>query len=325
MDETAPAADAPAYIKENGTIELDEGFGEHVIDLSQVFTLPEVRDLSYSVRKVDVAKGFQYTLVIYGLLACLLFYLTFALTKERVQPSKDQQRSLRKDMRNLVRNRPWMILLVMGMFTLGYVIIRMGTILYYFKYYIGNELLAAAFMVSGTVAVIIGVACTDLLARRLGKKKLYLIVMSLTSVFTIIFYHISRDQIFLIFAVHMVISFVMAPQAPLLWAMYADTADYSEWKYGRRATGLIFSAATFSQKFGMALGGGLAGWLLAKFNFQPNVAQSPETLNGIRLMMSYIPVAGSAIAAIAAIFYELDDKTMQRIERELSERRGHQG
>jgi Na+/melibiose symporter-like transporter len=316
--------DPPAILSSFDNIELDEGFGEHVMDVSRAFIDPEGADLTYSVRKVDVAKGFQYTLVIYGVLACLLFYLTFALTKERVQPSKDQQTSLKKDLRNLVRNRPWMILLVMSIFTLGYVIVRMGTILYYFKYYIGNELLAALFMVLGTVAVIIGVACTDFLAKRLGKKKLYLIVMGLSSVFTMLFYHIPKDQIFLVFAVHIVISFVMAPQAPLLWAMYADTVDYSEWKYGRRATGLIFSAATFSQKFGMALGGGLAGWLLAKFNFQPNVAQSAETLTGIRLMMSYIPVVGTVVAVVAAIFYELDDKTMQKIEKELTERRENQ-
>ncbi len=325
-EEEAPLATGePADLLEEGTIELNEGFGEHTIDLSEVFIDHEGTDLTYSVRKIDVAKGFQYTLVIYGVLACLLFYLTFAFTKERVRPSKDQQVSLGKDLRNLMRNRPWMILLVMGMFTLGYVIVRMGTILYYFKYYIENEMLAAAFMVSGTVAVIIGVACTDFLAKRLGKKKLYLIVMGLTSIFTMLFYHIPKEQIFLVFAVHIVISFVMAPQAPLLWAMYADTVDYSEWKFGRRATGLIFSAATFSQKFGMALGGGLAGWLLARFGFRPNVSQNPETLNGIKLMMSYIPVGGSAIAVIAAIFYELDDKTMQRIEKELAERRGKQG
>ncbi len=325
-EEEAPLATGePADLLEEGTIELNEGFGEHTIDLSEVFIDHEGTDLTYSVRKIDVAKGFQYTLVIYGVLACLLFYLTFAFTKERVRPSKDQQVSLGKDLRNLMRNRPWMILLVMGMFTLGYVIVRMGTILYYFKYYIENEMLAAAFMVSGTVAVIIGVACTDFLAKRLGKKKLYLIVMGLTSIFTMLFYHIPKDRIFLVFAVHIVISFVMAPQAPLLWAMYADTVDYSEWKFGRRATGLIFSAATFSQKFGMALGGGLAGWLLARFGFRPNVSQNPETLNGIKLMMSYIPVGGSAIAVIAAIFYELDDKTMQRIEKELAERRGKQG
>jgi Na+/melibiose symporter-like transporter len=313
--------DPPALIGSFDNIELDEGFGEHIIDISQAFIDPEGEELALSVRKVDVAKGFQYTLVIYGVLACILFYLTFALTKERVQPSKDQRMSLKEDLGNLVRNRPWMILLVMSIFTLGYVIIRMGTILYYFKYYIENELLATLFMVTGTVAVIAGVACTSFLSKRLGKKRLYLIVMVLASVFTMVFYHIPKDQITLVFAVHIIISFVMAPQAPLLWAMYADTVDYSEWKFGRRATGLIFSAATFSQKFGMALGGGLAGWLLARFNFQPNVAQSAETLTGIRLMMSYIPAATTIIAVIAALFYELDDRTMEKIEKELVERK----
>jgi Na+/melibiose symporter-like transporter len=313
--------DPPAAIGSFDNIELKAGFGQYAMDVSEAFIDPEGEDLTFSVRKVDVAKGFQYTLVIYGVLACILFYITFALTKERVQPSKDQQTSLKKDLGNLVRNRPWMILLVMSLFTLGYIIIRMGTILYYFKYYIENELLASLFMVTGTVAVIAGVACTDLLSKRLGKKRLYLIVMGLASVFTMVFYHIPKDRIALVFAVHIVISFVMAPQAPLLWAMYADTVDYSEWKFGRRATGLVFSAATFSQKFGMALGGGLAGWLLARFDFQPNITQSAETLTGIKLMMSYIPVTGSVIAAIAALFYELDDRTMERIEKELAERK----
>jgi Na+/melibiose symporter-like transporter len=315
--------DPPVVINSFENLELNEGFGEYEVDVSEAFVDPEGVDLTFSVRKVDMAKGFQYTLAIYGVLACLLFYLTFALTNERVTPSKDQDTSLKKDLGNLVRNRPWMILLVMSMFTLGYIIVRMGTILYYFKYYIENELLASLFMVTGTIAVIAGVACTEYLSKMLGKKRLYLIVMGLASVFTIVFYHIPKDHIVIVFIVHIIISFVMAPQAPLLWAMYADTVDYSEWKNGRRATGLIFSAATFSQKFGMALGGGLAGWLLAKFNFQPNMAQSSETLTGIRLMMSYIPVVGTFIAIIAALFYELDDKTMERIEKELAERKAN--
>jgi len=155
----------------------------------------------------------------------------------------------------------------------------------------------------------------------LGKKRLYLIVMLLSSVLTMLFYFIPKEQIVLIFATHILISLVMAPQAPLLWAMYADTADYSEWKNGRRATGLVFSAATFAQKFGMALGGGLAGWLLALFSFQPNVQQTPETLNGIRLMMSFIPAIGSVIATLFAFFYELDDKTMEKIEKDLADRK----
>ena len=106
-----------------------------------------------------------------------------------------------------------MILLVMGIFTLGYVIVRMGTILYYFKYYIENEVRASLFMVLGTVGVIVGVACTDFLSRKLGKKKLYLIVMGLSSILTMIFYFVPKEDIIMIFVVHILISLVMAPRS----------------------------------------------------------------------------------------------------------------
>ncbi|RKY62075.1 MAG: MFS transporter [Candidatus Neomarinimicrobiota bacterium] len=270
--------------------------------------------------KGNQAVGFPFTMGVYGILAMAMFYITFKTTKERVQPPKKQKTSLKNDLKDLIGNKPWMILLVMSIFTLGYVIIRMGTIMYYFKYYIGNELLAGAFMMAGTVAVIVGTASTQYLSKLLGKKRLYLTVMGLSSLLTMVFYYVPKDQIFLVFAVHILISLVMAPQAPLLWAMYADTADYSEWKNGRRATGLVFSAATFSQKFGMAIGGGIAGWLLAIFHFEPNTVQSPETITGIKLMMSYIPAAATVVAVIAAFFYPLDDKTMKNIEMELEER-----
>ncbi|AFN73359.1 putative cation symporter [Melioribacter roseus P3M-2] len=271
----------------------------------------------------DQALGFPFTMGVYGILACILFYITFKTTRERVVVSSDQKTALKDDLRDLIRNRPWMYLLVMGIFTLGYIIIRSGTILYYFKYYIGSEALASLFMVLGTIGVIAGVASTQFFAKKFGKKRFYIFVMSLTTILTMIFYFLPSDQIFLIFALHILISFIMAPQAPLLWAMYADTADYSEWKNERRATGLVFSAATFAQKFGIAVGGGMAGWMLALFGFVPNTAQAPETLDGIKMMMSFIPAAGTLIATIAAFFYELDDNTMKKIENDLKLRKAN--
>jgi GPH family glycoside/pentoside/hexuronide:cation symporter len=104
--------------------------------------------------------------------------------------------------------------------------------------------------------------------------------------------------------------------------MYADTADYSEWKSGRRATGLVFSAASFAQKFGWAIGGAGTGWLLAFFDYRPNVAQDPHTLHGIMLMMSFIPAIGAVLAILALGFYELDEPTIRRMSQELAERRG---
>ena len=270
------------------------------------------------------AVGFPATMAVYGVLACILFYITFASTRERVITPVTQKISLKEDLRNLLKNRPWMILLVMGIFSLGYIVIRSSTILYYFKYYLGDELLASLFMVLGTVAVIAGVACTQFFAKKFGKKKLYITVMALSTLLTVLFYFVPQDQIIIIFALHILISFIMAPQAPLLWAMYADTADYSEWKNNRRATGLVFSAATFAQKFGVAIGGGLAGWLLAMFGFIANTDQSPEALNGILLMMSFIPAVGSLVATLAAFYYELDDDTMKQIELDLQARKAEE-
>src|SRR5262249_32159589 len=108
---------------------------------------------------------------------------------------------------------------------------------------------------------------------------------------------------------------------PLLWSMYADTADYSEWRAGRRATGLVFSAASMSQKFGWAVGGALVGLLLGMFGFEANVAQAPRTLHGIRLMLSVFPALGAGASALFMVIYPLDERTNHRIAGELADRR----
>jgi GPH family glycoside/pentoside/hexuronide:cation symporter len=285
--------------------------------LIQGLTLPMVEYFGEG----DQALGFQMVMVVYGVLAGLLFYFTFATTRERVQPPSDQSNDLRNDLKDLAKNGPWIATFFMGIFTLTYIVIRMGSIMYYFKYNIGDEALASLFMVLGTVGVIAGVAVTKRLAARVGKTKLYLYVMILTVILTALFYFVPEENIYLVFGLHILISTVMAPQAPLVWAMYADTADYSEWQNGRRATALIFSAATFAQKLGVAVGGGLAGWFLAMFGFVANVEQTPEALEGIRLMMSVIPAITGIGSIVAVFFYKLDDNKMAEIEADLEKRR----
>jgi len=122
---------------------------------------------------------------------------------------------------------------------------------------------------------------TSPLAKRFGKRNFYLVSMSVTALLTFGFYFVPPENIKLVWAANTIINFCAAPTAPLVWAMYADTADYSEWKWGRRATGLVFSAASFAQKLGWAIGGAGAGWLLAYFGYLPNVAQSARTVHGI--------------------------------------------
>jgi glycoside/pentoside/hexuronide:cation symporter, GPH family len=280
-------------------------------------TLPLVKFFG----KGNQAAGFQLTMVVFSILAIVLFVMTFLNTRERVQPPKGQKTSLKNDLRDLLHNRPWMVLFFMGIFALSYNSIRSGAVIYYFKYYVGKQDMTSVFMVCGTLAAILGVMSTKFLTKLMGKRNLYMIVMALVSFISIGFYFIPKDRISLIFAVHILISFVLGPTAPLIWAMYADTADYSEWKWGRRATGLVFSAATFAQKFGWAIGGALAGWLLAYYGFKANVVQTETAQNGIRLMISVIPAVGSLLAAGTAWFYTLNEPMMKEIEQELTKRK----
>jgi len=128
------------------------------------------------------------------------------------------------------------------------------------------------------------------------------------------------------YALNTTAAFITGPIPVLLWAMYADAADYSEWKTGRRATGLVFSAATFSQKMGGAVGAAVPGWALAAYRFQPPVAgvrqeQSAETIHGIILTMSLIPALLLVGAIVAMLFYNLSSSLLREIETDLATRK----
>jgi glycoside/pentoside/hexuronide:cation symporter, GPH family len=268
-------------------------------------------------------RGWQMAMTVYAVLAVILFLATFAMTRERVHPPKEQKTSLKTDLRDLLRNTPWVVLCIVGVAALTYANIRGTVIIYYFDYVVpnGKEYFSSV-MTTGAVAFIAGVMVTAPLSKRFGKRNFYMVSMALTALFTAAFYYVPPANVPLVWGMHALISFVAAPTAPLVWAMYADTADYSEWKSGRRATGLIFSAASFAQKFGWAIGGGGTGWLLAYYGYVPNVAQSAHTVDGIMMMMSFIPTLGAVIAVIALWFYRLDETTVTQMTAELEVRRG---
>lgn len=266
--------------------------------------------------------GYPLAMTVFALLASGLWFFTFSATKERIQPPKEQKTNIKQDLGDLIKNFPWLILCLMGILTLIWVSIRNAAMMYYFKYYVGAEQKAAAFMVVGTIFSLIGVSATTFLTRLLGgKKRTFMILTALNAIITALFFIAGPSDYVLMYATQIIGSFVGGPLMPLTWSMYADTADYAEWKFGRRATGLIFSAATFSQKFGWTIGGAVAGWILAGFGFQPNVAQTEHTLTGIRMMMSLLPAAGCVLVLFAAIFYNLNETLQKRIENELLQRK----
>jgi GPH family glycoside/pentoside/hexuronide:cation symporter len=265
--------------------------------------------------------GYRYTVGIYAVSAVLLFWSTFALTRERVLPSAQQQTSLGRDLKDLLGNRPWLILGVVGVCANTWAVLKMASLVYFFKYYINNETGVSLFMFWGTVGNITGVLATGWMTKYLGKKRLYIVSMIVNAITTGAYFLAGPGDMVFLYVMNIVGGFASGPVSPLIWALYADTADYSEWKTGRRATGLVFSAGTFAQKMGWTVGGTLVAYLLAYFGFQANVAQTAFSLLGIRLVISLIPAAVALLAVLAISFYAIDETLQTRITTDLAERR----
>lgn len=294
---------------------------------------PLVSALSHTSSGLSLQKGWQHSVIIYGIIAAVLFYFTFLWTRERVKPPKEQKTSLKADLANLAGNKPWFILLGAGVSTLIFNSLRDGSTIYYFKYYFRSQeafqlpLLDIAinystlYLVLGQAANIIGVVLAKPVSDKIGKKNTFLYAMIIACILSCIFFFFNENNISLIFLFQFLISICAGSVFPLLWSMYADIADYSEWKTGRRATGLIFSSSSMSQKLGWTLGGAITGWLLALWGFEANAAQTHEAQTGIRMMLSFIPAIGALLSALFIIFYKLSDSFMLKVSGELEERR----
>jgi GPH family glycoside/pentoside/hexuronide:cation symporter len=271
--------------------------------------------------KGDQAKGYQYTLILFSIISFILFMITFRTTRERVQPPKEQKESLKEDFRNLLKNRPWVILFFVGIISFIMFAMQNLSVAYYFKYYIGKEEGVQLFNVIGTVALIVAIPFSKPLAKRFGKRTVFLASSLISGFFFMLLYLPGVSDLKLIYLFNILAKMAYAPAVPLLWTMLADTADYSEWKTGRRSTGLVFSAATFAQKAGWGIGGALAGWLLAIFKFVPNVEQSASAITGIKLMISVFPGILYMSCAILLFFYSIDHKTVLIMQEDLQSRR----
>ncbi|UCE08407.1 MAG: MFS transporter, partial [bacterium] len=183
----------------------------------------------------------------------------------------------------------------------------------------------SAFNTVGQISSFIGVLLISWFARMVGKKNAFIIIFIIAIISTAAFYFLSAAQLSLIFLFQITGSLTGGPLSVLLWAMYADTADYAEWKRGRRATGLIFSASTMSQKFGWAFGAFVALRLMSQVGFAANQAQTAESLKGLILLFSLIPAILGVIALGIILFYKLDEQKMKEITADLLERRKARG
>ncbi len=257
--------------------------------------------------------------MVIAIVCVLLFLGCFYFTKERIRPIKEAKTSVKDDLKDLLKNRPWWILLGAGIAALVFNSIRDGATVYYFKYFVCEDqvgqvgilgtsfALSALYLGVGQLCNIIGVVAAAPVSNIIGKKNTYLGAMAIATVLSIIFYWFEADQLGLIFVFQALISICAGAIFPLLWSMYADCADYSELTTGNRATGLIFSSSSMSQKFGWAIGSALTGWLLAFFGFEANKVQSAETIDGIKMFLSILPAVGTILSVIFIAFYPLSE------------------
>lgn len=286
------------------------------------------------------AQGWQYTFVIYGIAFIIFFLIAFKGTRERVQPPKSQESSFKRDLYELVTNKPWLILLATTITFILFVAVRGSVTVHYFKYFVQEqtltlpflgtqtysfEALTSGFNTVGQISSLLGVLLVSWFAKIVGKKKAFLVIFIIAIVSTASFYFLKPDQLGLMYLLQILGSITGGPLSVLIWAMYADTADYGEWKRGRRTTGLVFSASTMSQKFGWAIGAYIALMLMSQVGFKPNEEQSPESLNGLILLFSLIPAVLGLLSMIIIFFYPLSDKRVEEIGNELTERRKERG
>jgi GPH family glycoside/pentoside/hexuronide:cation symporter len=271
---------------------------------------------------IDQKKGYSNAIYLLSFFLSLLMIMTFASTKERVQPPKEQQTNLGKDLKDLIRNRPWVVLLVIGMLFNVYNSIKQGIVVIYFSHYLHNQLLAASYMVGLMLASIAGAMITSPLGKQFGKRNLFIYALIFSGAVNALLAFCGAGNLIPIFTIGIISEFGAAIFPTLFFAMLGDAADYSEFKNGRRATGLVYSAGSFATKFGGGIAGAIIGLVLASFHYngQDEVAIA-GAIPGIIMLMSWIPTIITLIAAGIMTLYPLNQKKMNEITVELNNRR----
>jgi len=278
----------------------------------------------------DEVLGFQYTIALFAVASVIMFWICFATTRERVKPPASQKTDVAAELGELVRNRPWIMLLVATIFSTTFMALRQGSTLFYFKYVVGDDgtpILwgtldrSTVFLSSGMLAQVVGTACLGFIVRRVDKKKLAALLSWITGVSFAVFFVLPTDHYWLLVAVNAFGTFCMGPTSALTWAMYGDVADYGEWKFGRRSTALVYSASLFSIKTGIMIGGFLVPMFLGLFGFVRNAEQSAAAMLGITLAFTLAPGLFAILKGLAIWVYPLDQKRVDEIEKELAVRR----
>ena len=276
--------------------------------------------------------GWQHAMMIIATLCFILFLLSFAMTREKLHT--ESTASIGSDLKSLVRNAPWWILIGAALCSNLFNTVRGSTVAYFFNDVIGPDVhlnlgkwgflfYAGLFLSIGEVCNMLGVAMTTPIAKVLGKKTTYMLCFAALIVLSIAFFFVPKTGYWWMIVLQVVISIFTGIISPLVWSMYADVSDFAENRDGTASTGLIFSSASMAQKFGGAFGGYAVMALLAAFGYNTatGAVQTAEAVKGLWILMSWVPAAVAALAIVIVFFYPLTKKRMEKIQEELAVKR----
>ncbi len=316
--------------------------------------------LALSLGHGDKAVGFEKVMFFFAITGVVCFIITFLTTKERIVAATSEKSSIKQDLTDLFKNKPWLIMLGLTILVFITLSLKGGMYIYYFKYYLNTQAQASflndigfnnfivglnstitglglgkfewpedaatsansLFNASGIIFQIIGIMFSKPLADRFGKRNIFGIFLVISALCLVLFNFYDRNAIGLVFITQILHGFFYGITIPILWAMIADVADYSEWKNNRRATAIIFSAMIFGLKIGLSVGGAIGAALLSNYGYVPEQAeQTASTVSGIKMAVSVYPGLIFIVGALLLFGYEIN-KTMElKIEAELKERR----
>jgi len=271
---------------------------------------------------IDQKRGYSNSMYLMSVFLALLMFITFYTTKERVQPPKTQKNNLKKDFKDLITNRPWVILLAIGLLFNIYNSIKQGIVIIYFTHYLNNQLLAASFLIGLMIASVLGAMITTPLSKKFGKRNLFIYALIFSGAVNALLMFCGPNDVGAIFTIGIISELGAAIFPTLFFVMLGDSADYSEFKNGRRATGLIYSAGSFATKFGGGIAGAIIGLVLGAFHYNGQDAKAISgAIPGIIMLMSWIPAIITIIAAGLMLLYPLNQNKMNEITSELNSRR----
>ncbi len=271
--------------------------------------------------EVSQGQGYQYTVALFAVLSLIFFLIAFFTTKERIPSPKKQDTSVAKDFKYLFMNKPWVVLVVVGIVSFIMFAMQNAAIAYFFKYYIGAEEEVQMFNIVGTIALIVALPLSKPLAQRFGNKYVYMASSLISGIFFILIY-VGGSNLVWVYIFNILAKMSYAPAVPLLWSLIADSADYGEWKLQRRTTGLCFSAAVLAQKLGWAIGAASASWILGLSHFVANApVQTDSAILGIRLLISVIPGVLYASCGVLMLGYNIDNDTIKQMKHDLDLKR----